>query len=119
MIPMMGTEYTKSKFDDDTKLGGVTETPDGCAAIQRNLDKQEKWANRNVMKFSKERYEVLHLERNNPVHQYMMAIARKELMTFAAYALKQVLSGETCCRKTSQVPGHKLQIRPPPRALII
>ncbi|KAK4810449.1 hypothetical protein QYF61_004229 [Mycteria americana] len=41
-----GAECTISKFADDTKLGGV-------AAIQRDLDRLEKWADRNLKKFNK------------------------------------------------------------------
>jgi len=36
-----GIESTLSKFTDDIKLGGVADTPEGCAAIQQDLDKLE------------------------------------------------------------------------------
>lgn len=68
----------------------MTETPKSRAAIQRDFGKLKKWANRNVMKFNKEKYEVLHLGKNDPLHQCMMgAIVSKGLMSFAFYALNK------------------------------
>ncbi|KAK4811069.1 hypothetical protein QYF61_016355, partial [Mycteria americana] len=55
-----GAECSLSKFAHDTNLGG------------RDLDRLEKWADRNIMQFNKGKCQVLHLGRNNPRHQYML-----------------------------------------------
>ncbi|GAB0180562.1 hypothetical protein GRJ2_000521500 [Grus japonensis] len=69
---------TTSKFADDTKLGGVADRPGCHAALQRDLDRLEKWANRNLMKFNKEKCKVLHQGRNNPRKQYMQMATQLE-----------------------------------------
>ncbi|KAK4806988.1 hypothetical protein QYF61_000317 [Mycteria americana] len=65
------TECNLSKFADDTKLGGVDDIPDVCAAIQRHLDRLENWSERNPIKFNKGKCKGLHLGRDNPRHQYV------------------------------------------------
>jgi len=65
-------ECTPSKFTEDARLGGRTDTPGSCAAIQRDLDRLENCTERNLMKFNKGQWKVLHLGTYNPRHQYNM-----------------------------------------------
>jgi len=78
--------YTLSKVTVDTELGGVAGRPNGCAVIQRVQERLDRWVKRNLVEFSKGKFQVLHLGRNNPRHQYRLgadqlesSLAEKEL----------------------------------------
>ncbi|GAB0176200.1 mitochondrial enolase superfamily member 1 [Grus japonensis] len=68
---MAGNMRALSKFADDTKPCGVVDTLEGGDAIQSDLDRLERWARANRMKF-KAKCKVLHVGWHNPKHDYRL-----------------------------------------------
>jgi len=71
-----GIKCTLMKFANDSKLSREEDTLEGRPTLQEDLDRQEEWANKSLIKFNKDKCKVLHLGKCKPGVQHRLGSAQ-------------------------------------------
>ncbi|KAK4818464.1 hypothetical protein QYF61_014166 [Mycteria americana] len=108
--PDKGIECTLSKFADDTMLGKSVDLLEDRRALQRDLDRLDRWAEVNCMGFNKAKCWVLYLGHSNPMQRYRLG---EEWLESCLKA-----NGILACIRNSMASRTREVIVPPYSALV-